>query len=746
MNCNATFVLRVHLLERGKRCMANVSHQGSTGFSLVEALLAISVLTIGMLAMGEHMVTMQVQMKRSDLKSQSMTQWEQLRLSLLSRESCERTFMTSQNVTEGDGQLVNLPTAESLHSSSIQSLQRLQLGTHELRRGQPWGELNVKTIELWFERPLSNGGYLASLSLELERRTVPSSASADSAPRTVASSLEGLSFKRSFPLYLNVQELPSDGGTRHRVRSCWMMQESDPRTSCTEMGGKWLYYPPPADSNSVRFRDRCIFDASIQLAESELPVNTITGDVNVDEQRFRDGHLTDEDLAQKVTECYYQAQGQHQVNTYRCVGYTNIVSGWRCSYDQSRRSWGVHYFLANAQRTQGDWQRTGGVVRRYIACNKGVRLSRSAQTTQILQYHQPLQEAFAPQATQNLSPAHLKLWTLDRINTVRRCKYNHLLDQWLECNNSSNAALALEGKAGSCIYIKGGNAMYGNHVAAFNLANGCPANYINLRAVPPGLPPETPECISVQNYTGWIRVEAERQPVQSFTVGGGPNAVTTSVTREARGYPCLGGVEVDTQMGGSIDTVPQRSPLSSAPFLEQNPPSLMQSDSNFIAPTSVSHCFSAPQAAWELSSNMLRPPLPNHSATPSDRLTVFSCNNADLLPEHFLPRANQAPLAFASAGRCWWVNGFRLDHFATGRSQPLYTGWVYVRSPLSSNLFTGTNPWVVADANTGILSMRMANNSPMVSGVIPCRSMHSPDNAELSGVKVDPTVMGPQPP
>lgn len=430
--------------------------------SIVAVMVASAIAMTLIAALTTFLNNVQKGTRGVDLKLKSQDFGSIIRYSVAKPDNCK----VALNL---DAEPIKIETAKLPVKSGTYTypLPTLVLTNKVFNVGVVEGPLKVTDLSLIFPPALPSGEFIATLNVSL-------------AAVAGAQGFGASQFAHSIPLQVSVEK----DGTLTIVKSCYLQNSIDGQATCDGLGGRWL-------EGSYMPKNRCSMSAELNLASNEGPDGIPTnGETSVKGER--------------ADECYYQPEGGINVQTYSCPGITGTLGGARCHFDAKSKSWGIWSFDGNNKP-----------IWRYVDCTKGVRISSRAPSVATLAWNQELHEAYG-----ETSYDYLK--EIDRLHTVKRCKFAPDLDQWFDCSNSRTPDDALQGKVGSCVFVRGVD------LSGF-------AGYIMRHNDMCGSAPNCKILNNGRDYTGWIRVASPR-----FTSLQVPAAGRIEpLLKEATGYPCF---------------------------------------------------------------------------------------------------------------------------------------------------------------------------------------------------------------
>ena len=625
------------------------------GWSMLEVLMAMGVGAILLLATQSQLIQLAVSQRRLDLKSEVISLKGYIQSMLAQPGTCR---------------------------------QLLRLATSPLEFAQPYPAGQALSGVSWAETTLNTGQVYRGLRLEESTLTIPQQTSTTHLQvqlklRFIEIESPAYNSQRTHvienPLLLVLGANPANNGNTQLVQSCvHSTGASEHRETCAGMGGRWLEATEPGTHMP---RPRCSFGASLELLETELP-NGIPDDGS----RLATG--------ERVDECYYRPYAintqtgqvnrsafQPTVRTYACNSIVGNRRAYRCSYSMNMRRWTIQLW------DQG--QPNGQPLH---ICTAGVRVSQRDQSIVTLNWDEPISVAYpqpnpTPQNSQNDITAFREI---DRLKSVTRCKYLEDQERHYVCAQASNEASALEGKGGSCIFVRNAKLFFGTDSGSTTRRSWVDT-YNGLNSDHP---------INVNSYTGWIYVMTERQRTPFTRIESG---IRKWKMHEGSGIPCFQ-VEVDTNLGtesGLAHSGPHPESASVASdvrsldggFPSLSFPNLAQLGYLNIQPAQLTQLYQEPARIKQClhvgtmhdstrgqSAGVVEPYNPNSSV-----MQVLDCDNSALDPYLGSGDPHRDLPESVTAGSCLFVRNVRLSNSYTPNTQT-YTGWVRFIAPIPSAL------------------------------------------------------------
>ena len=372
-------------------------------------------------------------------------------------------------------------------------------------------------------------------------------------------------------------------GANVKLLSC--KGDRSAQQSCSQLGGRWLRGPKagftgttdpdrfpndPNYANHFMDQERCEMAGELKLTIREAPVGVpIMGGQNAEGER--------------IEECYYNSGATASVvKTYLCPSGSGTKRGYRCVYNRGSQQWQVRYFASG-----GDWNTS---IQKKV-CDRGVKVSTKSPTTVILDFNEPLWNAWeGTSAPTTVAAEDAFYW--DHLQAVESCTLNPNDDSPKKCINPNDPVGALRAGKGACVFVKNSKPLgSAGLLGSFSALVGGP------------LAPNS------EFSGGWIWVHGSY--TGAATTGGTSNL--RGRLRNPRGYPCHS-VTVNSSL--ISDDAP--------PTLVTTPPSTASALLDLkSAPDRVSECVY--QAGDKLTGTGNAP---NYR-----RKLIYTCDNSDLTPD-----------------------------------------------------------------------------------------------------------------
>lgn len=573
------------------------------GFNLIGVIIAAGLFAMLALAVSEFFANMFKSVRAVDVKIQSQDFGSLLRLSMAKQDVCIQLLGLDKTPHPLEFPLTEYQKAEAGKEISI-PVPSIMSGGRTYAKDTPVADLKIVDISLLFSAPISAGNdeHIGGLSIPMKM-----------ARGTKMTSIAQYLVK--VPMRIKVEK-NATAGTAKIVACNSEAPNIDPQVVCMDLGGRWL-------DGTFMPKARCNVGGDIVLAINELPDS-------IPDQ----GGSNDE--GERVETCFYQKSGETRVQEFLCPNTWGNRSGPRCAFDKKTHLWGVTEF-----------NKLGQPKKLRYTCMKGVKVSVRTPETAFLEVQEPLYLGWGETAPLDMeNPVGFSPTDQDRLTAVSRCQILPDAENFQDCSNT--AANALQGKVGSCVYVKGVHFSNGstqaNRIAAYNALNGT--------------------TIDPKNFTGWVKVTSARA---SIPKAGNP---PFSMIREAKGHPCF---RAELRLSNAAE-----SGLAA--------PEMPLADTLKADPTQIQHCVHE-AVSGELSGSGAA------AGSPPTRKTIFPCDNSSLSTDELTDMA---------AGQCWYLRDTRIIGYHEGGSGgntaapatgggtigTRYSGWVYLKGQLPDNRFT----------------------------------------------------------